>query len=108
MGTPHYMAPEQIQGAAGVDARADLWSIGVILYEAITSVQLFARDNVADALAALRGLEIPPLTHYAPESPPGLVEIVARCLQRAPERRYRVGAGAAATRSRRSNAPVSG
>jgi len=88
MGTPHYMAPEQIQGAAGVDARADLWSIGVILYEAITSVQLFARDNVADALAALRGLEVPPLTHYAPESPPGLVEIVARCLQRAPERRF--------------------
>ncbi len=88
MGTPHYMAPEQIQGAAGVDARADLWSIGVILYEAITSVQLFARDSVADALAALRNLEVPPLTHYAPETPPGLVEIVARCLQRAPERRF--------------------
>ena len=88
MGTPHYMAPEQIQGAAGVDARADLWSIGVILYEAITSVQLFARDSVADALAALRNLEVPPLTHYAPETPPGLVEIVARCLQRAPDRRF--------------------
>ena len=88
MGTPHYMAPEQIQGAAGVDARADLWSIGVILYEAITSVQLFARDSVADALAALRNLEVPPLTRYAPETPQGLVEIVARCLQRAPERRH--------------------
>ena len=88
MGTPHYMAPEQIQGAAGVDARADLWSIGVILYEAITSVQLFARDDVADALAALRSLEIPPLSKYAPEAPPGLVEVLARCLQRAPERRF--------------------
>ncbi len=88
MGTPHYMAPEQVQRASSVDARADLWSIGVILYEALTSVQLFARDSVADALGALRSLEIPPVTHYAPEVAPGLTEIVARCLQRPPERRF--------------------
>ena len=87
MGTPHYMAPEQIQRAASVDARADLWSIGVILYEAITGVQLFARENVADALAALRGYEPPPLLHHAPEAPRGLGEVLARCLQREPSAR---------------------
>jgi serine/threonine protein kinase len=88
MGTPHYMAPEQIQRAATVDARADLWSIGVILHEVITGVQLFARDNVADGLAALRGYDPPSIQHYVPEAPAGLAEIVARCLQREPARRF--------------------
>jgi serine/threonine-protein kinase len=88
MGTPHYMAPEQIQRAATVDARADLWSIGVILHESITGVQLFARDNVADGLAALRSYDPPSIRHYVPDAPAGLAEIVARCLQRDPARRF--------------------
>ncbi len=87
LGTPHYMAPEQIQGAAKVDARADLWSIGVILYEAVTGVQLFARDNVATALVALRSYDPPPLTQYLNNAPRGLAEVVARCLVRAPDKR---------------------
>ena len=87
LGTPHYMAPEQIQGASKVDARADLWSIGVILYEAVTGVQLFARDNVAAALVALRSYDPPPLTQYLPDAPRGLAEVVARCLVRAPDKR---------------------
>ena len=87
LGTPHYMAPEQIQGAAKVDARADLWSMGVILYEAMTGVQLFARDNVATALAALRTFDPPPLTQHLPGAPRGLSEVIAKCLVRAPDRR---------------------
>ena len=87
LGTPHYMAPEQIQGAARVDARADLWSIGVILYEAITGVQLFVRDNVAASLVALRTHEPPPLSQHVPNAPRGLSEVVARCLVRPLERR---------------------
>ncbi|MBK9756832.1 MAG: protein kinase [Nannocystis sp.] len=88
MGTPHYMAPEQLQGASRVDARADLWSIGVILYEAITGVQLFARQNVADALVALRSYQPPPLSQYLPTAPRGLAEVITRCLQREPKNRY--------------------
>ena len=88
MGTPHYMAPEQIQRAASVDARADLWSVGVILHEAITGVQLFARDNVADGLAALRSYVPPSIQHYVPDAPAGLAEVVDRCLQREPARRF--------------------
>jgi serine/threonine-protein kinase len=88
MGTPHYMAPEQLQGASRVDARADLWSIGVILYEAITGVQLFARQNVADALVALRSYQPPPLGQYLPTAPRGLAEVITRCLQRETKNRY--------------------
>jgi serine/threonine protein kinase len=88
MGTPHYMAPEQLQGASRVDARADLWSIGVILYEAITGVQLFARQNVADALVALRSYQPPPLSQYLPDAPRGLAEVITRCLQRETKNRY--------------------
>ena len=88
MGTPHYMAPEQLQGASRVDARADLWSIGVILYEAMTGVQLFARTNVAEALVALRTYQPPPLGQYLPDAPRGLAEVVTRCLQREPKNRY--------------------
>ena len=88
MGTPHYMAPEQLQGASRVDARADLWSIGVILYESITGVQLFARQNVADALVALRSYQPPPLSQYLPDAPRGLAEVITRCLQRETKNRY--------------------
>jgi len=88
MGTPHYMAPEQLQGASRVDARADLWSIGVILYEALTGVQLFARQNVADALVALRSYQPPPLSQYLPDAPRGLAEVITRCLQRETKNRY--------------------
>ncbi len=88
MGTPHYMAPEQLQGASRVDARADLWSIGVILYEAMTGVQLFARTSVADALVALRSYQPPPLGQYLPDAPRGLAEVITRCLQREPKNRY--------------------
>ena len=88
MGTPHYMAPEQIQRAATVDARADLWSIGVILYESITGVQAFARPSVAEALAALRTHDPPPLQQVVPDAPRGLSEVVTRCLQRDPARRW--------------------
>ena len=88
MGTPHYMAPEQIQRAASVDARADLWSIGVILHESITGVQLFARASVAEALAALRTYDPPPIQQLVADLPRGLAEVVARCLQRDPARRF--------------------
>jgi serine/threonine-protein kinase len=56
-GTPAYMAPEQLAGEAAIDARADLWSLGVMLYECILGERPFAGRTVADVLrSALRGL----------------------------------------------------
>lgn len=88
MGSPNYMAPEQIHGAGAVDRRADVWSIGAILYEALAGQQAFARDTVADSLAAVRSFDPPPVHTVAPEVPPGLSEIVARCLRKQPEQRW--------------------
>ncbi|WP_170136564.1 serine/threonine-protein kinase [Nannocystis exedens] len=88
MGSPNYMAPEQIHGAGAVDRRADVWSIGAILYEALAGQQAFARDTVADSLAAVRGFDPPPIHTLAPEVPPGLSEIVARCLRKQPDQRW--------------------
>ncbi|MDC0719456.1 serine/threonine-protein kinase [Nannocystis bainbridge] len=88
MGSPNYMAPEQIHGAGAVDRRADVWSIGAILYEALAGTQAFARDTVADSLAAVRGYDPPPLHTLAPEVPLGLSEIVARCLRKQPDQRW--------------------
>jgi eukaryotic-like serine/threonine-protein kinase len=88
MGSPNYMAPEQIHGAGAVDRRADVWSIGAILYEALAGQQAFARDTVADSLAAVRSFDPPPIHTVAPEVPPGLSEIVARCLRKQPEQRW--------------------
>ena len=88
MGSPNYMAPEQIRGAEAVDARADLWSIGAILYEAVTGASPFARDTIADSLVAVRSYDPPPLHTRAEGVSPGLSEIVARCLRKQPEQRW--------------------
>ncbi|MCY1063023.1 serine/threonine protein kinase [Nannocystis sp. SCPEA4] len=88
MGSPNYMAPEQIHGAGAVDRRADVWSVGAILYEALAGQQAFARDTIADSLAAVRGYDPPPVHSLVPDVPPGLSEIVARCLRKQPDQRW--------------------
>jgi len=53
LGTPHYMAPEQASGKQGVDARADLYSVGVIAYRALTGQLAFARNDVSEVVQAV-------------------------------------------------------
>ena len=86
-GKPGYMAPEQAR-ANKVDRRADLWALGVILWEGVTGQRLFTADTEAAIVLKVIEAPIPPLREVAPETPPELEAICARALQRDPAARY--------------------
>jgi Tol biopolymer transport system component len=87
VGTPAYMAPEQIRGET-VDARADLWSLGVVLYEMAAGRRPFPSDNDAAARHAILSNEPEPLARLRPDAPAGLERIVRGLLARDPAQRY--------------------
>ncbi|MFZ5472117.1 MAG: protein kinase domain-containing protein [Myxococcota bacterium] len=82
MGTPAYMAPEQFGSAKDVDARADLYSVGVILYELFAHRLPFDAESYADLLVKVRTQPPPPLAQLAPTLPAPLVAVVERAMAR--------------------------
>lgn len=82
-----YMAPEQIQGAA-YDRRVDVWALGVVLWELITLERLFRRETEVRTMDAVCSEQILPLSEVIEGIDPGLDPIMARVLERDPERRY--------------------
>ncbi|MEZ4361466.1 MAG: serine/threonine-protein kinase [Kofleriaceae bacterium] len=82
-----YMSPEQIGGHA-VDARTDVFAMGVVLWEALTGRRLFARTTDYQIWKAINEEPIPPLPQLRPELPPAIDAVVSRALQRDPARRY--------------------
>jgi eukaryotic-like serine/threonine-protein kinase len=80
VGTPYYMAPEQAFAERDLDARADLWSLGVILYECLSGRRPFSADSVGQVLRLLALGELTPLREIAPGLPPRLLELVERLL----------------------------
>ncbi len=88
MGSPGYMAPEQIRSAKHVDQRADVWGLGIVLYELLTGKPPFDGDNIA-TLSAQIVLETPaPADTVRAEIPHGLAQAVARCLEKDPAGRF--------------------
>ncbi len=83
LGSPRYMAVEQIVRAGDVDARADVWSLGTILYEMLVGHPCFAGNNTATVCAAIiNGVSQTPMREARPEIPEALEQAVLRCMHR--------------------------
>ncbi len=83
VGTAAYMSPEQVRGER-VDARSDLFSLGVVLYETLTGTSPFRRGTAAESMTALLHEDVP----EAPSLPPALARVIRRCLEKHPEERF--------------------
>ena len=88
LGTPLYMSPEQIRSSASADARSDLWSLGMVLYELLTAAAAFQADSVAEVCAAVLEQEPRPIHEAYPDLPTALADVVMRCLQKDPANRF--------------------
>jgi serine/threonine-protein kinase len=82
VGSPHYMAPEQLRNPREVDARADVWSLGVILFELLAGVVPFAGTTLGEVVAGIMTESPPRLGAYRPDVPPAIAAVVASCLSR--------------------------
>lgn len=88
IGSPSYMAPEQIRSSRSVDARADIWSLGVILYQLLSSTLPFVGDTIPEVMFKILSQPTPPLASVCSRLPQGLVSTIERCLQKDREHRF--------------------
>lgn len=89
MGSPHCMAPEQVQGGA-IDHRADIYALGILLYRCLTGTYPFHGSNATATMMLHLTADVPWFSAVAPDLdlPPQLERIVRKCLMRRPEDRY--------------------
>lgn len=87
IGTPDYMAPEQVSGKRG-DARTDIYSLGTILYEMMTGELPYSGDNVYNVMRAKTNEDPQPPSRYRTDLDPHLEEIILHAIERQPRNRY--------------------
>src|SRR5262249_52738345 len=85
---PEYMAPEQMRSARDADERADVWAIGVILFELLSGELPFVGESIAVICARVLQESPRALAEVAPDVPAELRAVVERCLRRLPGERY--------------------
>lgn len=87
-GTPHYMSPEQVAGAADLDAASDIFALGSVLYELLTHEVLFTGESLVAVLFAVARADVAEKLLKLDDRLPGLSTILATCLQKDPAERY--------------------
>jgi serine/threonine-protein kinase len=88
LGSPYYMSPEQMLSARQVDARTDLWSLGVTLYRLLTGRLPFVAESTPELIALVLQAPPTPPRQLRPSLPEALEAVVLRCLEKSPARRY--------------------
>jgi tRNA A-37 threonylcarbamoyl transferase component Bud32 len=89
LGTPRYMSPEQALGSATIDRRTDIWSLGAVMYQALSGRCPHSEPKtLADLILALTAKPPRPLREVAPAVAPEVADIVDRCLARQPADRF--------------------
>jgi serine/threonine-protein kinase len=88
VGTPAFSSPEQLDGTRELDARSDVWSLGVMLYALVSGCIPFRSTDAASLVEEIRTGEALPLSAAAPSLSPALAEVVDRCLLRDPDARH--------------------
>src|SRR5262249_23316020 len=87
MGTARYMSPEQARGQAA-DARSDIWSLGVVIYEMVAGIPPFQGEPPSDCIASILKTEPPPLASATPGVPTELQLVAEKALRKNREERY--------------------
>ena len=87
VGTVGYMSPEQVRGQA-VDARSDIFAVGVVLYEMLTGNRAFQKATSVETMTAIVNGDPPAISQVLPSLSPGLQKIVNRCLAKKPDQRF--------------------
>jgi serine/threonine protein kinase len=88
LGSPLYMAPEQVKSSRQADPRSDIWSIGVILFELVTGQPRFLGEELPEIVLNIASAEPLALASLGPDAPPSLEIVIRRCLEKDPERRF--------------------
>jgi serine/threonine-protein kinase len=88
IGSPHYMSPEQVRATDEVDARADIWSLGCVLYELLTGTPAFDGASLMQISAAILEATPRPMRSIYPYIPEELEAVVQKCLEKDPGRRF--------------------
>jgi serine/threonine-protein kinase len=88
MGSPLYMSPEQMRSSKDVDARTDLWALGVILFQLLTGTTPFVGESITELAVKVATESPPPVRSFRPDVPPGLEGVITKCLEKDRRSRY--------------------
>ncbi|MET0591954.1 MAG: serine/threonine-protein kinase [Polyangiaceae bacterium] len=88
LGTPLYMPPEQVRGDKRVDARSDIYALGVILYELVTGLRPYEAETLAHLAVLIHEGKAVPLAEARPDCPPGFADLVHKAMANKPELRF--------------------